>query len=136
MGPDYGICIFAPHWADLNLQGAGAGRIFRAMEREAAGSHTSVTAEGASEYLTPTKSFSKKRVTAGAEIVGAVHCSPEANLTRAKGIVQSERSAGDESVTCGTLHGAGIQGGRCVPDADIQPESRPDRRAGNLEWQR
>ena len=37
------------------------------------------------QYLTPTKAFSKKRVTAGAAVVGAVHSSPEASMGRCKG---------------------------------------------------
>jgi hypothetical protein len=36
------------------------------------------------EYLTPTKSFVKKRVTAVAAIVGEIHGSPEASLARPK----------------------------------------------------
>ncbi len=39
---------------------------------------------GGEQYLTPTKSFSKKRVTAGAAVVGAVHASPEASMGRRK----------------------------------------------------
>ena len=37
---------------------------------------------GASElqFLTPSKTFAKKRVTAAASIVGAVHSSPEASF--------------------------------------------------------
>ena len=39
------------------------------------------------QYLTPTKAFSKKRVTAGAAVVGAVHSSLEASMGSSKGDV-------------------------------------------------
>ncbi len=39
------------------------------------------------QYLTPTKAFSKKRMTAGAAVVGAVHSSPEASMGHSKGEV-------------------------------------------------
>ena len=43
-------------------------------------------------FLTPSKSFSKKRVTASSSIVGAVHSLPEASYTRNKSgdIVESQ----------------------------------------------
>jgi len=100
LGPNSGVCISACLWADLNSRAPAAGSHSSVMQKEAAGSRQSGHTEGDSQYLTPTKSFSKKRVTACAEIVGAVHCSPEASLARGKGTLQAESVTVEGAVTC------------------------------------
>ena len=64
-----------------------------AMERDESGSLHGGSTEAGVEYLTPTKSFAKKRVTAGAAIVGEIRGSPEASLALQKAATDFEREA-------------------------------------------
>ncbi len=47
------------------------------------------------QFLTPSKSFTKKRVTASDSIVGAIHLSPDASLARNKAGDFAECEGGD-----------------------------------------
>ena len=63
------------------------------MEQDESGSLHCGSTEAGVEYLTPTKSFAKKRVTASAAIVGEIRGSPEASLARQKAATDFEREA-------------------------------------------